>query len=169
MEPDIEAWEAHVELEERGDFRRLVELCKREVASNPEDFHAVERLGYAFIKDDRYLQAIGAVEPIHRREPDIDAFQHIILDALFAMDLTEDDFEWSQRPVILRLGPELADWCHQYLRPKRKPRSALELHAQLIMSGYLTFDEKELMNLLRRDSRFAVDGDDWTSANIRTA
>lgn len=102
-------------------------------------------------------------------EPDIDAFQHIILDALFAMDLTEDDFEWSQRPVILRLGPELADWCHQYLRPKRKPRSAMELHAELIMSSYLTFDDEELMNFLRRDSRFTVDGDDWMSANIRTA
>ena len=30
-------------------------------------------------------------------------------------------------------------------------------------------DEEELMNFLRRDSRFTVDGDDWMSANIRTA
>ena len=169
MEPDIEAWEAHVELEERGDYTGLIELCKREVARDPGDLHAVERLGDAFIKAERYLEAIGAVEPYHRRYPDIDGFHHIILDALFAMDLTEEDFQWSQRPVILRLCPELADWCHQYLRPKRKPRSALELHTELIMSGYLTFDAEELMNFLRRDSRFAVDGDDWTSPNIRTA
>ncbi len=169
MEPDIEDWEAHVELEEQGDYTGLVKLCQGEVARNPEALDAVERLGYAFIKADRFLEAIGAVEPYHRRYPDIDAFHHVILEALFAMDLTEEDFQWSQHPVILRLGPELADWCHQYLRPKRKPRSARELHGELIMSSYLTFNEEELMNFLRRDSRFAVDGDDWMSANIRTA
>jgi hypothetical protein len=49
------------------------------------------------------------------------------------MDLTEDDFEWSQRPVILCLGPELADRCHQYLRPKRKPRSVGELYSMFMI------------------------------------
>jgi hypothetical protein len=169
MEPDIEAWEAHVELEERGDFRGLVELCKREVASNPEDLHAVERLGNAFIKAGRYLEAIGAVEPIHRREPDIDALQHIILDALFAMDLTEDDFEWSRRPAVLRLGPELADRCHQYLRPKRKPRSVGELYSMFMIECYTAFSEEDLLKFLREDPRFSVDSDDCLSAKDATA
>ncbi len=169
MEQDFEAWEGHYELEEQGDYTGLVELCKREVAQNPEDLYAVERLGYAYIKAERFLEAIGAVEPYHRRHPDIDTFHHVILDALFAMDLTEEDFKWSRQPVILRLGPEVADWFFQYLRPKRKPRSAFYLHAQLVMSGYLTFDAEELMNFLRRDNRFTVGGDDWTSSNIRTA
>ena len=36
------------------------------------------------------------------------------------------------------------------------------------MSRYLAFDEEELTNFLRRDSRFTAEGDAWASATIRT-
>lgn len=69
----------------------------------------------------------------------------MILDALLALGKTEDDFEWLEKPVVLRMSQEIVDTCYELLKCKRKPRSVIELYTQFIMKGYLLFTEQDLL------------------------
>jgi hypothetical protein len=82
---------------------------------------------------------------------------HVILDALYALGKTEDDFDWVQKPVILRMSTEIVDACYEFLRPKRKPRTINELYIPFVMKGYLLFTEDDLLKALLEDSRFVVE------------
>ncbi len=165
-EEAFESWEFHAELHERRDYPELVLLCESEVKRNPRALHAYERLGHAYVLNGDYDKAIRAMSRCHRQFPDIDAFQHIILDALFAEGKTENDFEWLNAPVILRLGTEVCNICYDYLRPKRKPRSAMDVYVQLILRGYLAFSEEELLQSLIEDGRFLITGEQFWDAEL---
>ncbi|MEO8354015.1 MAG: hypothetical protein ABI680_19985 [Chthoniobacteraceae bacterium] len=156
MDDDFESWEAHAELRDRCDYAGLVRLCEKETSNNPEDLHAVERLGEAYLLNGQHSKAIQVMERFHRAYPGIESLQWIILTALFAQGKTELDFEWSEEPTILRIGPEVANICYEHLRPKRKSRSIGMLHCDLLCSGYLTFTEQQLLEFLQKDSRFDV-------------
>jgi tetratricopeptide (TPR) repeat protein len=153
---DFEAWEAYAELLESGDYPGLVACCEREVARHPEGLHAQERLGRAYMLNGQYEKAIQAMGEIHREFPDMEAFQHVILDALFALNKTEDDYEWISAPRVLRLGKSVRDTCYEFLRPKRKPRVVADLEIELMMDGYLTFSCEALLETLVADNRFVV-------------
>ena len=59
----------------------------------------------------------------HRRHPDNLDFQYVILDALYALGQTEDNFDWAHKPVILRMSATIVDTCYEFLKSKRKSRS----------------------------------------------
>jgi hypothetical protein len=84
-------------------------------------------------------------------------FQHVILDALFALGKNENDFDWTEKPVILRMSSDILDACYDFLKPKRKPRPVVELHIEFVMEGYLLFTEEDLFKALVQDQRFIVD------------
>jgi hypothetical protein len=153
-EVDFESWEAHAELHDKCDYGGLVSLCDSEVSRKPDDLHAVERLGQAYLLNGEHSKAIQVMERYHRANPDIESFQWVILDALFAQGKTERDFDWSEQPKVLRLGPEVAEICFERLRPKRKPRSVGAVHCDLLCEGYLTFNEEQLLEFLQTDPRF---------------
>jgi len=159
MNEDFEAWEAHAELHERRDYPNLVALCEREVAGMPGDLYALERLGHAYVLNGQHQKALDTMGRCHREHPDISSFQRIILDALFAMGKTEDDYPWESRPEVLRLSSKVADFCYEYLRPKRKPRSVLDLYTQLFIKAYTAFTEEDLLAFLKSESRFLVEED----------
>jgi len=73
---------------------------------------------------------------------------------------TEDDFDWVQEPVILKMSTEILDACYEFLRSRRKPRSVNELYTRFVMEGYLLFTEEDLLNALLGDSRFVVENAD---------
>ena len=68
-----------------------------------------------------------------RKHPDNIDYQHLILDAIFALGKTENNFVWIEKPAILRMSDDILDFCYEFLRRKRKPRSVLELLTQLGM------------------------------------
>jgi len=166
-EDDFEAWEAHAELHDKCDYAGLVRLCEWETSRHPNDLHAVERLGEAYLLNRQHSKAIQVMERYHRAYPDIEAFQWVILDVLFAQGKTEFDFDWSEQPKVLRLGPEVADICFEQLRPKRKARPVYMLRSHLLSEAYLTFTEQQLLEFLQRDSRFDVGVTDPLSAEVR--
>ena len=167
---DFEAWEMHSELLESEDYPGLVAYCEREVARHPEDLYAQNRLGDAYVLNGQYEKAIETMGEVHRKFPEIDAFQNVVLDALFAMGKTEDDFHWIRKPRVLRIGRAVLDDCYDYLRPKRKPRDVAELSLELMSKGYLTFSADELLRALAEDSRFVVQTDripEWARVRVR--
>ena len=156
---DFEAWEVYADLLERKDYPRFVEYCKGEVSRRPSDLHAHIRLGEAYLLNGQYHDVIQYMGESHQKYPDIDEFSRLILDALFALGKTEKDYDWVQKPYVLRIGHEVLDACYDYLRPKRKPREVESLWVELMPKGYLKFSPEDLLEALVNDDRFAVEID----------
>jgi hypothetical protein len=64
----------------------------------------------------------------HKKHPWNFDYQYVILEALFALGQTENDFQWIEKPKILRMSSEIVNSCYEYLNRKRKPQSIMELY-----------------------------------------
>ncbi len=76
------------------------------------------------------------------------------------MGKTEDDFKWTEKPVILRMSKDIVNFCYEFLKPKKKPRSVGKLYMEFIPKGYVLFKEEDLFKALAEDERFIVDDSD---------
>ena len=168
-ELEFESWEDHYDFHQRRDWPGLVAYCESEVQRCPEDLHAAQRLADAYLLNKEYEKAIEFTAKIHRECPDFPEFQHRIVDALLALGKTEDDFEWSCRPKIVRLSSDVADRCHHFLRLKRKPRSIHDLTWEIVRGDYQAFSDDELLQYLKIDPRFVIVGDHPDTADITVA
>jgi tetratricopeptide (TPR) repeat protein len=167
---DFEEWEIDAQLREKEDYPGLVEYCKQRAERLPDDPYAQYYLGEAYVLNGEYEKAIEFLSEHHRRHPDNLDFQYVILDALYALCKTEDDFDWAHKPLILRMSAAIVDACYEFLKSKRKPRSVSELYTRFVMEGYLLFKEEDLLKALSEDSRFVVeDADAERFAKIRLA
>ena len=165
-EDEFESWEVHYDFHEQRDYPGLVAQCEAEVRRRPDDLHAAERLSDAYMLNGEYEKVIEFTAKIHHECPDISAFQHRILDALRALGKDENDFDWTLPPKIIRLTSDIADRCYEFLRPKRKPRSIRDLKSQIGLGDYLQFSDDELLQYLKQDGRFEIDGDHPATADI---
>ncbi len=154
-ELDIHA-EIHSELLYKENYPALVRYCKQRAQRFPDDPYAQYELGDAYVLNGEYEEGIRFLSKHHRKHPDFWDYQHVILDALFALGKTEDDFKWTEKPLVLRMSHEIVDFCYDFLKPKRKPRSAGELYTELVFEGYLCFNEKDLLKALTQDERFVI-------------
>jgi tetratricopeptide (TPR) repeat protein len=167
---DFEAWELIVELQEKKDYPGLVKYCKQRAERFPDDPSAQYYLGEAYVLNGEYEQAIAFLSPSHRKHPDNTDFQHVILDALFALGKNESDFGWTRKPVILRMSPDVLNTCYAFLNPTRRPRSLIEIYTEFVSKGYLLFTEEDLLKALLADRRFIVDNaSDILFAQVRVA
>ena len=154
---DFEDWEPYAQLIEKQDYPGLVRYCKKRAEQRPDHLYAQYNLGDAYILNGEYENAIDFMSDHHRKHPWIGDYQHVILDALFALDKDEGDFNWVEKPVVLRLSENILDACYEFLKPKRKPRSVADLYIEFVMKGYLLFTEEDLYNALSTDPRFNVE------------
>ncbi len=156
-----------VRLIENRDHAGLVAHLEGIVARRGEDLYAVKDLGEAYVMNGEPRRAIELLTPVHRRRPDFEDVQWVILDALFAQGKDETCFQWKSVLRVLRLGSEVLDACRVHLERKREPRDLEELYCELLSLGYLTFDERQLLAALDQDPRFAVDeGPYWTAVGL---
>jgi len=157
-EPDeLEAWEPQVEFRKKEDYAGLVEYCKHRAERFPDDPYAQFYLGEAYVLNGEYEKAIEFLSRHHKKQPWNIDFQHVILDVLFALGKNENDFNWIEKPVVLRMSDNILDVCYEFLKPKRKPRSVLEIHTHFVTKGYLLFTEEKLFKALMEDDRFIVE------------
>ena len=154
---DFEDWEPYAQLIEKQDYPGLVRYCKKRAEQRPDHLYAQYNLGHAYILNGEYENAIDFMSDHHRKHPWIEDYQHVILDALFALDKDEGDYNWVEKPVVLRLSENILDACYEFLKPKRKPRSVADLYIEFVMKGYVLFIEEDLYNALSTDQRFNVE------------
>ena len=167
---DFEEWEIEHEFREKKDYPGLVGYCKQRAGRLPDDPYAQYYLGEAYVLNGEYEKAIEFLSEHHKHQPDNPDYHHVILDALYALGKTEDDFDWVQRPVILRMSAEIVDATYEFLRSKRKPRSVNELYTRFVMEGYLLFTEEDMLKALSEESRFVVeDAEAGPFAKVRVA
>ncbi len=166
---DFEAWEPHQEFVDNEDYPGLVRHYKQRAERHPDDLYAQYYLGDAYVLNGEFKKAIEFMAEHHKKHPRNSDYQHVILDALFALGKTEGDFNWVKRPVVLRMSTDIADTCYEFLKRKRKPRSIMELYTQFIIEGYLLFSEQDLLKALLNDGRFEVDKPDsefWAEVSV---
>lgn len=154
---DFEEWEIEYEFREKEDYAGLVTYCKQRAEKRPDDPYAQYYLGEAYVLNGEYEKTIEFLSKHHKHQPDNPDYHHVILDALYALGKTEDDFDWVEKPVILRMSTEIVDACYEFLRSRRKPRSVNELYTRFVMKGYLLFTDEELLKALLEDSRFVIE------------
>lgn len=168
---DFEAWEQLVEFQEKEDYAGLVRYCKQRAERFPDDLYSQFYLGKAYVLNGEYEKAIEFLSQHHKKQPWNTDIQYVILDALLALGKNENDFDWTGKPVILRMSKDIIDACYEFLRPKRKPRSVLEIQTQFVTKGYLLFTEEDLFRALVKDDRFIVENPNrgTFSAQVRVA
>ena len=150
-------WQADDHFLSKENYPGLVKLRERRLARRPDELDTQIGLGEAYILNGEYDKALAWLSGLHRKVPDHPDIQHLILDALFATEKTEDDFPWVEKPTVMRLSSAVLDQCAEALKGKRKPRSAEELYAKLLIRWeYLLFTSDELLTALKQDSRFLV-------------
>ena len=154
---DFESWEPYAKLIEEEDYLGLVRYCKKIAEQFPDSLYAQYYLGDAFVLNGEYEKAIEFLSEHHRKHPWNKDYQHVILNALFALEKTEDDFNWFEEPIILRMSEDVVDACYKFLRRKRNPRPVFIIYMEFVTEGYLHFTEKDLFNALLNDERFIVE------------
>jgi len=154
---DFETGVEHQKLIDNEDYADLVRSCKQIAERNPGGLYAQSHLGNAYFLNGEYKKAIEFMADHHKKHPWNPDYQHVILDSLFALGKTEDDFNWIEKPEILRMSTDIIDTCYEFLKRKRKPRSIMELYTLFVTEGYLLFSEKDLLKALLNDERFKVD------------
>jgi tetratricopeptide (TPR) repeat protein len=161
-----EDWEDDYCLLNQGDYQGLKKLREVMAENNPQDIHAQWRLGEAYILCKEYEKAIDYLEPLYRSNSDYVDIQYSILDALFALGKNEQDFKWVSVPGVFRLNKEIMDLCYDYLKGKRKARTLNDVFCSLLVEGYLTFNEEELLNHLIQDRRFDVQNEEFIQSTL---
>lgn len=167
----FDTWrEEHCELMDKKDYPALVELCKQRLRWDSKDPCAWTSFGEAYVLNKEYEKAIELLTPCHRHNPDDMNFSYVILDALFAMGKTEDDFKWTKKPNILRMSDGILNNCFNFLKPKRKPISIMEIYCEFLSDGYLLFSEEDLLHALLKDNRFVIfNPQNFWSAEVKVA
>jgi hypothetical protein len=77
-------------------------------------------LGKAYVLNGEYGNAIKFMSDHHSKRPWIGDYQYVILDALFALGKDEGEFNWVEKPVVLKLSENSLDACYEFLKPNRK-------------------------------------------------
>lgn len=168
MEDDFESWEGFAEFYNAQDYPGLVKYCEAEVARRPDRLWARYELGRAYVLNGQYQEAIDLMTECHRQWPAHEDFQHVALDALFALGKTEGDFSWVNVPAVIRLDAALIDHYYEYLRTKRRAVRIADLRREQDVHGYLAFSEEQLLQALAHDDRFEVDANQaWYAALVK--
>lgn len=149
-------WEGDYYYYNKEDWNGLVKYREQRVKNYPEDLDVQWQLGEAYVLNSEFKKALGFLEKLYYKDPDDINVKHSILDALFGLDRTENDFNWIEKPTILKLNLESIDICYNLLKPKRKPKDIADLYIDLMGYGYLTFEENDLLEAILNDGRFMV-------------
>jgi len=150
----------HYELIEHKKYPELVEHCRKRFERDPQDEHGVEALAEALVLNKQYQESIDMLTPRYMKDPEHPLYEHAILDALFGMGKSTEDFSWKLKPKVSEISQDTLNVCFDYLKPKRKPRSVSDMYIMFIIGGgYVRFTEDELFQALIDDKRFYVSCD----------
>jgi len=146
---DFEAWEPDAELYYKEDWHGLLQLRKDGLQKHPNDLYAQQRYAEALVLNKKYNDAIEFLKPLYQKHYDIKFGVTEIIDALYGLGKTENDFNWIEKPDVLKLDKKTLESCSKLLKGKRKHISLGQLYTDLlIQTDYLKFNEQELSEFL---------------------
>ena len=155
---DFEGWERDCELIEKEDWKKLLEFRTEDLKTNPVEYYTVQRYLEALNYNKKFNKVIEFVkewQEIHNE--DVDIYKHEILDALFGLGLSENDFEWKEKPEVYQLDEIFEQKMVELISQKRYGLSIEEIYEKLIVSGcYLKFEYLEFESFIRRSKNFEL-------------
>lgn len=156
-----------MELYQREDWEGLVALRRRILARHERDPYCHLRLAEAYALAGDPERSLEAAARGHALDPEDLWLQDAVLEALFALGRSEQDFDWRcETPTVLRLDDRLMERIEERLR--RDDRGVDDrpgmvdvglVYYELQEEGYLAFGPRELLAAVRADPRFVVDGE----------
>lgn len=166
---DFEDWEGDYQLIQEENWAGLVKLRKQKAEKNLHDLHLQWRYGEALVYNQEFNSALEFLTPIYERDPEYMDVIHSILDALYGLGKTENDFDWIEMPIVLKLDEQTKKICEDFLKKKRKRTRFYNLIEHFILqSYYLAFREEELCTFLKKDKRFEfTNEEDFWDAKIK--
>jgi len=133
----------------------LEELATR----RPYDLALHKELAGTYLQNGEPEKALDLLEDLHHRHPKDEAVHWLVLDALFADGGDETAFPWHDEiPIVVHLDEDTVDACCELLH-RSPPRDLEALYLELLRCGYCAFNEDDLLDALRRDGRFRIEGD----------
>lgn len=131
------------------DWIGLLELREGRAKKHPSDLYAQQRFAEVLNLNKRYKETLDLVTPLYRKNYESGFGVYEIIDALYGLGKTENDFNWIIKPIVLKLDSYTLQLCIDFLRPKRKVTSITDKYCELIMKAdYWTFNEKDLAEYL---------------------
>lgn len=157
----LEDWEDDNILFEKEDWVRLLNLRHQRAKKQPSDLYAQQRYAEALILNKMYKEAIDFLNPLYQENHESGFGINEIIDALFGLGKTENDFAWIEKPTVLKLDKKTFDICVNFLKGKRKHISLLKVYEYLLFQAdYLAFNEDKLSGFLVKDNKtFDFKGD----------
>ncbi|MBN4051137.1 MAG: hypothetical protein COA82_07950 [Alkaliphilus sp.] len=156
----FEDWEIECHLINNKNHDKLIDFRKKFAEKYPRDLHAQHSLCDAYNLNKEYYNALNKLTQLYQESPDMTSTAYLVLETLYNLGKDENDFNWITKPKVLLDNVETADICYNLLKGKRKPRAIYDIHTDLYGYGYTKFNEDDLYNLLKNDSRFIVKKDD---------
>ena len=138
-----------VECHNNEDWETLLKITQQDAENDPENLQKQEQYAIALNYNKKYEETIKLLEPYYRKAPDIKFGVELILEALYGLNKTENDFDWIKDPIILDLDKNTLKMCKEYLKGKRKSRSMNDIWMELYLkSDFLKFNKTELGEFL---------------------
>ncbi len=146
---DLESWEGYYELHENEDWVGLLELSKIDATKHPTDLYAQQRYAEALNLNKKYKDTLDFITSLYKDNYEVGFGIQEIVDALYGLNKTEKDFDWINRPVILKLDSETVQFSANLLKDRRRAVRITDLYGDLIMKAdYCMFNELELATFL---------------------
>lgn len=160
-EYEIESWEAEYAIYENNDWTGLLNLRKRELEKRPTNLNAQHSYAEALILNKKYEEALEYMTPLYNENFDRPFGEVPILDALYGLGKTINDFKWKIRPDIHELNYKLLKTCKNMLKSKRNYREIISLFNELQSNGYYcVFGQIEFAKyLIKHEDIFSVEID----------
>ena len=148
-EYETESWEAGYELYEEENWTELVKLRKIEAKNNPSDLYAQQRYAEALNLNKKFNETLDFITPLYEMNYNEEFGISEIIDALYGLGKTENDFKWIEKPIILKLDSNTTQTCIDVLKDRKKPVSITDLYCDLLLKGInCRFDEYEFAGFL---------------------
>jgi hypothetical protein len=150
---DPESWEGYYELHENEDWVGLLKLSEMDAKIHPSDLYAQQRYAEALNLNKKYKEVLDFITPLYKDNHDVGFGISEIVDALYGLGKTKEDYDWINQPVILTLDSDTVHFCVDLLKNRRRAVRITDLYQDLIMKvDYCKFNESELAKFLVRFS-----------------
>jgi hypothetical protein len=107
----LEDWEDDKILFEKEDWPNLLKLREERANKNSSDLYAQQRFAEALNLNKRFADTLEFITPLYRDNYEVGFGIHEIIEALHGLGKSENDFNWIEKPKIIKLDSDALKLC----------------------------------------------------------
>jgi hypothetical protein len=102
----FEDWEHDKILYEKEDWVGLLKLREKRAKKRPSDLYTQVRFAEILNINKKYEEALDFITPIYQKNYESGVGIHEIIDALYGLGKSENDFDWKIKLNVLKLDSD---------------------------------------------------------------